>query len=153
MSEQKDSNVTDKNRRGILVTLTGIGALLFAGFGYMAFEYIRSSKLPRATNIIVSNTKELFAGKKNTTIQFNGRKVFVQQRSETEFIAHSMICTHGSCTVEWQERSSLFLCPCHNGAFNSDGTVLRKPPERPLVALKTTYDVAKDQLTIIETEL
>jgi len=153
MSEQKDIQIADKNRRGVLATLSGIGALLFAGFGYMAFEYIRTSKLPRASELVVAKTKELFATKKNATIQFNGRKVFVQRRTETEFMAHSMICTHGSCTVEWQERSSIFLCPCHNGAFNSDGTVLRKPPERPLVALKTTYDVAKDQLTIIETEL
>lgn len=153
MSEQKEVRAADTNRRGVLATLTGVGALLFAGFGYIAFEYIRSSKLPRATNIIVAKTKELFAEKKNTMVQFNGRKVFVQQRSETEFVAHSMICTHGSCTVEWQERSSIFVCPCHNGAFKSDGTVLRKPPERPLVALKTTYDLAKDQLTIIETEL
>lgn len=153
MSEQSEIRTVDTNRRGVIATFTGIGAMLIAGFGYMAFEYIRSSKLPRASNIIVAKTKELFAGKKNTTVQFNGRKVFVQQRSETEFVAHSMICTHGSCTVEWQERSSIFVCPCHNGAFNSDGTVLRKPPERPLVALKTTYNGAKDQLTIIETEL
>lgn len=153
MSEQREIQTVDTNRRGVLATLSGIGAMLFAGFGYLAFEYIRSSKLPRASNVVLSKTKELFAEKKNTTIQFNGRKVFVQRRSETDFVAHSMICTHGACTVEWQERSAIFVCPCHNGAFKNDGTVLRKPPERPLVSLRTNYDNSKDQLTIIETEL
>lgn len=153
MSELKEVQTADTKRRGVLAILSGIGAMLFAGFGYMAFEYIRTSKLPRASEFVLAKTKELFVTKKNTTVHLNGRKVFVQQRSETEFVAHSMICTHGSCTVEWQERSSIFVCPCHNGAFKSDGTVLRKPPERPLVSLKTNYDSAKDQLTIIETEL
>lgn len=152
MSEEREKYTPDKSRRGVLTTLSGIGAMLFTGFGYMAFEYIRSSKLPRTTETVIAKTKELFGSKKNTIIQMNGRKVFVQQHSDTEFLAHSMICTHGSCTVEWQERASIFVCPCHNGAFKSDGTVLRKPPERPLIALKTSYDSSKDQLTIIETE-
>lgn len=153
MNQEQNSIPVDTKRRGLLTSLYTFGGLLFAGFGYMAFEYIRTSKLPRASEFVITKTKDLFATKKNTVVQFNGRKVFVQQQSPTEYTALSMICTHGSCTVEWQERSSIFVCPCHNGAFHSNGTVLRTPPQRPLTALKTTYTPSTDQLTLIETEL
>ena len=41
-------------------------------------------------------------------------------------------CTHLGCTVHWDEGKQLFLCACHGGTFNPDGTVKAGPPPRPL---------------------
>ncbi len=41
-------------------------------------------------------------------------------------------CTHLGCTVHWDSGKKLFLCACHGGTFNPDGTVNAGPPPRPL---------------------
>ena len=41
-------------------------------------------------------------------------------------------CTHLSCTVNWSDSDRVFLCPCHDAAFDAEGEVLDGPPPRPL---------------------
>jgi succinate dehydrogenase / fumarate reductase iron-sulfur subunit len=41
-------------------------------------------------------------------------------------------CTHLGCTVNWDEKKNLFICPCHMGTFYPDGRVKSGPPPRPL---------------------
>lgn len=45
-------------------------------------------------------------------------------------------CTHLGCTVAWNEDQALFVCPCHDAAFDLKGQVVHGPPPRPL----DTYD-------------
>lgn len=47
-------------------------------------------------------------------------------------LAVSPVCTHAGCTVDWERAQELFICPCHGGRFNPDGTVAGGPPPRPL---------------------
>ncbi|MGB3309037.1 MAG: Rieske (2Fe-2S) protein [Nodosilinea sp.] len=47
-------------------------------------------------------------------------------------LAVSPICTHAGCTVDWDRAQELFVCPCHGGRFNPDGTVSGGPPPQPL---------------------
>ncbi len=49
-----------------------------------------------------------------------------------DFTAFSNICSHLGCRVRWIEDQEQFFCPCHNGVFAKDGTVLEGPPPRPL---------------------
>jgi Rieske Fe-S protein len=49
-------------------------------------------------------------------------------------------CTHLGCVVQWQQSSSHYECPCHQGVFNRDGTVVSGPPPRPLRRLETKID-------------
>lgn len=53
------------------------------------------------------------------------------------FTAFAVNCTHLGCPVRWVQSAELFLCPCHGGVFNRDGTVAAGPPPRPL----TRYQV------------
>ncbi|MBI5360397.1 MAG: ubiquinol-cytochrome c reductase iron-sulfur subunit [Planctomycetes bacterium] len=53
------------------------------------------------------------------------------------FYASSIVCTHLSCYVEWDEKKKEFHCPCHNAAFDIRGNVLAGPPPSPL----PTYNV------------
>jgi menaquinol-cytochrome c reductase iron-sulfur subunit len=63
--------------------------------------------------------------------------IWLRRESATSFIAFSANCTHLGCPVRWMEGAELFLCPCHGGAYYSDGSVAAGPPPRPLFR----YDV------------
>jgi menaquinol-cytochrome c reductase iron-sulfur subunit len=54
------------------------------------------------------------------------------RRDATTFTAFSVNCTHLGCPVRWVQSAELFLCPCHGGVFNRDGSVAAGPPPRPL---------------------
>jgi len=41
-------------------------------------------------------------------------------------------CTHMGCPVGWSPGAKRFLCPCHGGAFTTDGAREAGPPPRPL---------------------
>jgi menaquinol-cytochrome c reductase iron-sulfur subunit len=57
---------------------------------------------------------------------------WLRRRSEEEFRAFSVYCTHTGCPVAWFTDAELFMCPCHGGVFDGDGRVVSGPPERPL---------------------
>jgi menaquinol-cytochrome c reductase iron-sulfur subunit len=58
---------------------------------------------------------------------------WLRRVSATEFTAFSVNCTHLGCPVRWLPDAQLFMCPCHGGVYNRDGTVAAGPPPRPLV--------------------
>lgn len=58
--------------------------------------------------------------------------VWLRRDSETQFRAFAVNCTHLGCPVRWLPDASLFMCPCHGGVFNRDGTVAGGPPPHPL---------------------
>ncbi len=62
---------------------------------------------------------------------------WLQRRSEADFVAFSVHCTHLGCPVRWMPEAKLFLCPCHGGVYYADGDVAAGPPPRPLFR----YDV------------
>lgn len=135
------------NRREFLGTLTwAIGALLGAGLGIPAVVYIIGPALQREeaeewvplgpTSKVELGTPTLFradierrAGWITNTEELS---VYVLTEDGREFIAMSNVCTHLGCRVRWIADQSQFFCPCHNGIFAKDGTVLEGPPPRPL---------------------
>ena len=58
--------------------------------------------------------------------------VYVIRKSADEFDVFSNICTHLSCRVTWKEDQEAFVCPCHNGIFAKDGSIVSGPQPRPL---------------------
>ncbi len=57
---------------------------------------------------------------------------YLRRVSEGEFIAFSVNCTHLGCPVRWIDDAELFLCPCHGGVYNRDGSNASGPPRLPL---------------------
>jgi len=47
-------------------------------------------------------------------------------------IAISLVCTHLGCTVEENEDSEGFSCPCHGSRYNKDGMLLEGPATKDL---------------------
>lgn len=57
---------------------------------------------------------------------------WLRRKSQTDFIAFSIDCTHLGCPVRWEAKADLFMCPCHGGVYYSNGNVAGGPPPLPL---------------------
>ena len=57
-------------------------------------------------------------------------------------------CTHLDCNVNWER--GRFLCPCHNGEFDSSGKVTRKPPLDPLREFALAEDDGSGAVVILD---
>ena len=59
---------------------------------------------------------------------------FVLRKSEIpeDMVILSSRCTHLGCQINWQTDKQLYVCPCHDAAFDRDGKVVNGPPPRPL---------------------
>jgi menaquinol-cytochrome c reductase iron-sulfur subunit len=80
--------------------------------------------------------------------------VWLRRASETVFIAYGVNCTHLGCPVNWIQAAELFLCPCHGGVYNADGSVAGGPPPHALsnVPVRVTSDQRVQVLPVTLTQ-
>jgi len=57
---------------------------------------------------------------------------WVRHVDDSTFQVFAINCAHLGCPVRWFPQSGLFMCPCHGGAYYSDGSRASGPPERGL---------------------
>jgi menaquinol-cytochrome c reductase iron-sulfur subunit len=57
---------------------------------------------------------------------------WLRRKSQNDFVAFSVNCSHLGCPVRWEPTAKLFMCPCHGGVYYSDGSVAGGPPPRGL---------------------
>jgi Rieske Fe-S protein len=57
---------------------------------------------------------------------------WVRNVDDRKFQVFAINCAHLGCPVRWFPQSSLFMCPCHGGAYYQDGSRASGPPERGL---------------------
>jgi cytochrome b6-f complex iron-sulfur subunit len=50
------------------------------------------------------------------------------------------VCTHEGCPLGWNAAQHLIRCPCHGGAYDTNGSVVSGPPPNPLTELRTVVD-------------
>ncbi len=74
-------------------------------------------------------------------------KVMVVKDSSGKLMAVNPTCTHQGCTVDWEQDSSTFVCPCHNAKYAIDGKVLATPAPEPL----STYEVKEENGKVLVT--
>ncbi|MBI3361655.1 MAG: ubiquinol-cytochrome c reductase iron-sulfur subunit [Chloroflexi bacterium] len=125
--------------------IVAIGGLISASVGVPAIAYIIGPALKQkaedwvrlgAVSKVEPGTPTLF----KTTVERQTGWISAQEEVSayvlTEdgqtFVAMSNICTHLGCRVRWISEQTKFFCPCHNGIFAKDGTVISGPPPRPL---------------------
>ncbi len=53
---------------------------------------------------------------------------WLRRTGDQKFIAFTINCSHLGCPVRWLPDAELFMCPCHGGVYNNDGTVAAGPP-------------------------
>lgn len=76
---------------------------------------------------------------------------WLRRTGDQEFIAFTINCSHLGCPVRWLPDSKLFMCPCHGGVYNNDGSVAAGPPPRALA--RYPVRVQNDQVEIRTTPL
>lgn len=134
-------------RRSFLSTATWlIGALISAVYTIPAISYLiaptredeeegdwlplgSASKVELGTPALFKATIERQTGWISNLEEVSA---YVLTENGRDFVAFSNICSHLGCRVRWIEDQEEFFCPCHNGVFAKDGTVLEGPPPRPL---------------------
>ena len=132
-------------RRLLNRVLLGVTGLAGAAFSVPLLGYLLSPLIKRPAQVwrdvgavdqfTIGQTKEVayedpspqpWAGQTAKTA------AWLRRGGETDFTAFAVNCTHLGCPVSWLSDAKLFLCPCHGGIFNADGTVAGGPPQRPL---------------------
>ena len=71
---------------------------------------------------------------------------WVRRVGGAKFQVFAINCAHLGCPVRWFPQSGLFMCPCHGGAYYSDGSRASGPPERGLFEYR--YKVEHGNLLI-----
>ena len=64
--------------------------------------------------------------------------VIVANTGQENFVAVAQRCTHQGCTVQYDDSTQHFICPCHGGTYDLNGQVLYGPPIQPLRNYKTS---------------
>jgi len=76
---------------------------------------------------------------------------WVRHIAGEQFQVFAINCAHLGCPVRWFQQSGLFMCPCHGGAYYSDGSRASGPPERGL--FEYPYKVENNLISIQAGEL
>jgi menaquinol-cytochrome c reductase iron-sulfur subunit len=143
MSKPEEINVS---RRDFMKTaILGIGGLIGAAIGLPAVAYVvgpalqqnvsewirlgSAGKVELNTPTLFKTTIEKQTGWINAQEEFS---VYVLTTNGQEFVVMSNVCTHLGCRVRWIADKDGFYCPCHNGVFAKDGSVVSGPPPRAL---------------------
>ncbi len=58
------------------------------------------------------------------------RAVYVLKGADGRTRVLSAVCPHLGCSIAWNDEKGQFVCPCHNGTFAVDGTLVSGPPPR-----------------------
>jgi Rieske Fe-S protein len=91
------------------------------------------------------DTPDAYIHERVAYVRYNG-KGFTDKftGNKDEFTVVSNRCAHLGCPV--QESGGSFVCPCHGGAYDSEGRRTAGPPVRPLD--RFSYEVRGDELWI-----
>jgi len=65
---------------------------------------------------------------------------WVRHLDGDQFQVFAINCAHLGCPVRWFPQSSLFMCPCHGGAYYADGSRASGPPDRGLFEYRYKID-------------
>ena len=131
----------------------GIGGLISAVIGLPAVGYIVGPALKQAADVwirlgavakVEPNNPTLFKATVETQTGWISTQeeisAYVLTEDGQDFAILSNVCTHLGCRVRWIAQDGQFHCPCHNGVFAKDGTVVSGPPPRPLDRFETKIE-------------
>lgn len=114
------------------------GALtaLLAAIPGLSFVIPPEKKIRRSDVEFVGLMDE-FENRPYKYVNFQDDRLIVLRTERGELRALSAICTHmDTCILTWDARVQWLLCPCHRGAFDSNGNIIEGPPPRPLRSYK-----------------
>ncbi len=138
------------NRRSFVAgVVTFLGGIITAVIGLPAIGYLLSPSLRDRSSSsseewvplglvedLVVGEPKLFSFTRTqrvgweTTARSYG--IYVVRKPGTGYDVFSNVCTHLSCRVSFKEDLREYVCPCHDGHFGIDGSIISGPQPRPL---------------------
>ncbi len=117
-----------------------LGGSLLGAAASLLYPVIRYLIPPRQTEalakrIIAAKVGEI-APNSAKLFKFGSSPALLVNTADGQLRAFSAVCTHLTCTVNYEADTGTIYCPCHNGRFDLSGNVLSGPPPRPLEAYK-----------------
>jgi Rieske Fe-S protein len=122
--------MADDGRRSVLAGLfAGVGLLLSYGlFGAYAVAYLfPPPSRRRMSRLFIGRLAEFAPGTARTFVDQRGRSLLIV-RQDDRLTAFDTRCPHLGCQVHWEPADAQFVCPCHQGIFDRDGTAIAGPP-------------------------
>jgi cytochrome b6-f complex iron-sulfur subunit len=105
----------------------GLGGVLLS-LGGIAARYIYPRQaLRRRRSIFLAPVGDIPAGKGRSYSLPDGSTALVTDAGDG-FVALSNVCPHLGCKVHFEAAQGKFVCPCHQGIFEKDGTAVSGPP-------------------------
>ena len=152
--ETEEPTKEELTRRNFLsLAIVGIGGIITAILGIPAVGYLVGPALTRQAEdwIQLGSVKKVETGTPTlfkVTLQHQTGWVTSQEELSAyvltedgqNYVALSNICSHLGCRVRWIPDQGKFYCPCHDGIFNKDGSVVSGPPPRPMDRYQTKLD-------------
>jgi Rieske Fe-S protein len=130
---------------GIATTMTAVVGRAAVGTSLVPRDerWVKAARLDELeTNVPTPVT--LRVTRQDGYLETVDQQVVFLMRDETSAVrAMSSSCAHLGCSVSFNREKGQFLCPCHNGVFGIDGTVVSGPAPKPLEQLAVRVDRAR----------
>ena len=159
MTKKSDYTIS---RRGFVGGVVGlVGGIITVVVGLPVVGYIVSPSLAKGSEeewIVLGPAASVVPGiptpftfsqikKVGWKIERINRTVYAVTEDGQDFGVFSDACTHLSCKIHWEEGRQAFVCPCHDGIFDMNGSVVSGPPPKPLYQYENKLE--NEQLTIL----
>jgi len=122
-------------RRRLLKWLTG-GFLSLWGFGFAwviaSFLKPLHSQGSLAERVIKVGPLDSLPVGRAQLVRRGREPMFVIRTGEESMVGLAGVCTHLHCVLQWDDEQEQLQCPCHEGAFDVNGNVLKGPAARGL---------------------
>ncbi len=137
MTTEPKTDPAESRRSFLKIATNALGALFALVLGIPAVAYLidarnraaakgefqpvaRLSELPlnQPREVVIRDVKrDAWTIEPNVVV---GR-VWLIRRDKDKVEAFSTICPHLGCSINFEESSKLFVCPCHGGTFTENG--------------------------------
>ena len=106
---------------------------LTAAVVYPIIRFISPPKVAEAaTNRVLAATTAELTEPKWKIFPFGSEPGIVIEVAPGKYKAFTAVCTHLSCTVQFEVAEQRIWCACHNGWYDLNGKNISGPPPRPL---------------------
>lgn len=149
----KDQAARSDRRTFISNSLMGAGLVAsHLTAGGLALRYLYPVKENQKQLIFAGLTADFPPGSATPFKTPKGQTINII-RTTHGYLALSDVCPHLGCRVYWDAQRSEFICPCHDGHFNSTGKPLSGPPKDMKVSLSQYKVVENNDMVFIEVDM
>jgi len=141
--KQEEGEKSGSDRREFISNLLMGGGVL-ASYGFLAGQgclfLMPPNKEVPTRQLFIGVLDHFHIGTVQETYDLENNLILIKRLADKEdpessepiptFQAFSSVCPHLGCKVFWREKEQDFLCPCHNGIFDSEGAAISGPPAK-----------------------